>query len=65
MMAADAIAALIAGVIALEVRSGGQPRAASYVWFTFGLPVLWVACVALARGTSRGSSAPAPMNSGA
>ena len=50
MMAADAIAALIAGVIALEVRSGGQPRAASYVWFTFGLPVLWVACVALARG---------------
>jgi lipopolysaccharide/colanic/teichoic acid biosynthesis glycosyltransferase len=50
MMAADAVAALIAGVIALEVRSGGQPRAASYVWFTFGLPVLWVACVALARG---------------
>jgi lipopolysaccharide/colanic/teichoic acid biosynthesis glycosyltransferase len=50
MMAADAIAALVAGVIALEVRFGAQPRAASYVWFTFGLPVLWVACVALARG---------------
>lgn len=50
MVAADATAALVAGVIALEVRFGAQPRAASYVWFTFGLPVLWVACVSLARG---------------
>ena len=49
-LAADAGAALMAGVIAVTVRFGGQPHVMSYLWFTFGLPVVWVACVALARG---------------
>src|SRR5487761_1324842 len=49
-LAADAGAALMAGVIALEVRFGGRPPLMSYLWFTFGLPVVWVTCVALARG---------------
>jgi exopolysaccharide biosynthesis polyprenyl glycosylphosphotransferase len=50
VVAADATAALVAGVIALEVRFGGRPPTASYLWFTFGLPAVWVTCVALAGG---------------
>ncbi len=50
VVAADATAALVAGVIALEVRFGGRPPPASYLWFTLGLPAVWVTCVALAGG---------------
>ena len=51
VLAADAGAALMGGVIALEVRYGGDdPPRMAYLWLTFALPVIWVACVALARG---------------
>jgi len=49
-LAADAGAALLAGVIALEARSGGRIPAMTYLWFTCCLPLVWVAFVALARG---------------
>jgi exopolysaccharide biosynthesis polyprenyl glycosylphosphotransferase len=49
-LAADAGAAFMAGVIALEARFGGRPPVTTDLWLAFGLPVIWVACVALARG---------------
>jgi exopolysaccharide biosynthesis polyprenyl glycosylphosphotransferase len=49
-LAADAGAALMAGVLALELRFGSHPRVMTYLWFTFALPAVWLSCVALARG---------------
>lgn len=49
-LVADAAAALMAAVIALEVRFGGDPPVTTDLWLTFGMPVIWVACVVLARG---------------
>jgi exopolysaccharide biosynthesis polyprenyl glycosylphosphotransferase len=48
-LAADAAAALVAGAVALVIR-GSRPAGLTYIWFTLGLPVIWAACVALARG---------------
>ena len=50
-MVIDGGAALLAGLLALRGRldhHGHVP--AAYVALTFGLPIVWIACVALARG---------------
>ena len=47
----DSICGLVAGALAVEVRFVGQDRLPiSYLAFTFALPALWCAAVALAGG---------------
>ena len=44
----DACCALAAGLVAFEVRFGGQAHAVAYLWFGLSMPVLWLVVLALA-----------------
>jgi exopolysaccharide biosynthesis polyprenyl glycosylphosphotransferase len=44
----DAFCALVAGLLAFEVRFGGAASGAAYFWFGVSLPALWVVALLLA-----------------
>jgi len=44
----DACCALAAGLVAFEVRFGGQAHAVAYLWFALSMPVLWLVVLVLA-----------------
>ena len=61
---ADDACALVAGLLALQVRFAdhGHPPV-EYLALSLSLPLLWLICLALAGGYDSRSSASAPMSS--